>query len=201
MQERIAVRFVVFILLGCFASQVKADIIPPIGLAPGSEYQLIFVTGATTNAESTDISTYNTFVTNEAALNPLLPSATWNAIGSTATVNASDNAPNVMVGDSYLPVYNTQGIEVSGAAGLYSGTLSSPVLYDQSGSEPGSNILPWTGTSPTGVVETNAPLGSPDPAAGDGRDVSNAWLFNTTGTSFTERYVYALSTPIFATPG
>ena len=138
---------IVFFLLGAVAicalhaADLMADIIPPIGLAPGSEYQLIFVTADTTTATSTDITTYNSFVTTEAGLNPSLPSATWDAVVSTATVNANVNAPNVMVDGSYLPVFNTQGAGMT--AGLAQGRPSSmdsmppkracktPLEYDQ----------------------------------------------------------------------
>ena len=83
MRKSLAI-FLLAAAIASLAAPVMADIIPPIGLAPGSEYQLIFVTAGTTNAESTDISTYNAFVMAEAALNPLLPTATWDAVGSTA---------------------------------------------------------------------------------------------------------------------
>ena len=74
-------------------SKAQASIIPPIGLAPGSEYQLIFVTQGTIKATSSQESTYNTFVTTQAALNTNLPSATWTAITSVTGTAASSNAP------------------------------------------------------------------------------------------------------------
>jgi hypothetical protein len=162
---------------------VMADIIAPIGLAAGSEYQLIFVTYGTTNAESNDISTYNAFVSAQAALNPLLPAATWDAVASTATVEALTNAPNATIGGGYVPVYNTQGIEVSGSEGLYTPSGESPlngIFYDQYGSAPPS-VSPsnyvWTGSKYGGVfgtaggahgIFTEATLGGPNnPITGD----------------------------------
>lgn len=48
------------------ASQVRAAVIAPVGLVPGSQYQLIFVTFSTRTATSSDIADYNAFVTSEA---------------------------------------------------------------------------------------------------------------------------------------
>ncbi len=89
------------------ATQLMAAVVPPIGLAPGSQYQLIFVTADAITPGSSNIADYNAFVTAEAALNPSLPPATWDVVGSTASVDANVNAPSEGV-----PVYNTQGIEV-----------------------------------------------------------------------------------------
>jgi hypothetical protein len=120
----------------------QATVIPPIGLAPGSQYQLIFVTADTTTATSADINYYNTFVQREAADNPLLPSATWFAVASTPTVDAGVNALTHI----NIPIYNTQGQLVATGPDLYGQSIEAAVEYDQSG-----NTLPqgavWTGTN------------------------------------------------------
>lgn len=119
------------VTIGSSAVQLQATVIPPIGLAPGSQYQLIFVTAGKRDATSSEIADYNAFVTAEAALNPSLPTAIWHVVGSTSTTAATDNAPS-----SGLPVYNTQGMLVSAAGqNLYdwSPYLSAPVKYDQFG--------------------------------------------------------------------
>lgn len=92
----------VFVVVVLTATHLVADIISPIGLAPGSRYLLIFATVGTLAPSSTDIEYYNTFVTNQAALDPSLPSAIWHAVASTASVAANVNAPS-----AGLPVYNT----------------------------------------------------------------------------------------------
>lgn len=70
-----------------------AIIISPPDLNPGDNYRLIFITDGSTNATSSDVATYNSFVAAEAAaitaLNDL--GTTWTAIASTATVDARDN--------------------------------------------------------------------------------------------------------------
>ena len=74
--------------------QVSADVILP-NLPSGSEYELVFVTSGGTSSTSSNIDDYNTFVTQQAALSSSLPTGlTWRAVGSTATVNAIDNAPH-----------------------------------------------------------------------------------------------------------
>lgn len=199
MQKLTAV-FLLGAVAAALCARAEADIIPPIGLAPGSEYQLVFVTADTTTATSTDITTYNTFVQNEAALNASLPSATWTAIGSTATVSASVNAPNDFVDGSYLPVYNTQGLLVT-AAGLYSNIIPvNAITYTQMGNPTGSAV--WTGTSQVGSAEPGTALGSESQAqvgiSNDG--VNPGWLseiaFNPSG----DFPLYALSSALVATP-
>lgn len=151
-----------------FPTQLLAEIIPPIGLAPGTKYQLIFVTADTTVATSADINYYNTFVKSEAALNPSVPSTTWNAVAATPTIAANVNAPS-----TGLPVYNTQGQEVASAAtGLYTPTLVNSISFDQFGNlgpEISTTLIAkavggmapevWTGTYSTGELNSDG-LGS-----------------------------------------
>jgi hypothetical protein len=131
-----------------------------------------------------------------------LPPATWTAVGSTTAVDALTNAPNVTVGGSYLPVYNTQGIEVSGAAGLYSPSLLSPILYDQYGGT--GDIFVWTGSERDGTTTPTPPnsfgfeLGSAQPEIGESY-LLNAfgWLdTNLDAPQQTNYALYALSGPI-----
>ena len=79
MQKSIAVFLLAtFAPFALSATQLMAGVIPPIGLVPGSQYQLIFVTADTRDATSSNIADYNAFVSAEAALNPSLPSGvTW----------------------------------------------------------------------------------------------------------------------------
>jgi hypothetical protein len=192
--------FSAFLLVAVTASLANADVIPPIGLAPGSEYQLILVTADTTNAISTNISTYNTFVSTEAALNSGLPAATWYAVGSTETVNANVNAPNVMADGSYLPVYNTAGILVSSNAsgGLYAGSILSPVGYNQYGSSDNAQV--WTGSAADGVAEKLTPtlgaLGTANVEYGAANLGGGSWLQRNIQEPALPNPLYGLSSPI-----
>ncbi|HVU90076.1 MAG TPA: PEP-CTERM sorting domain-containing protein [Pirellulales bacterium] len=151
-----------------------AAIIPPIGLAPGQQYQLIFVTYDSIAGTMGTEAPYNLFVNAEAAQNPDLPSTTWSSITTTVDgVTAESNAP--WLG---LPVYNTQGIQVNiEGQSLYSGTLANPVLYDQFGNAyPGPDTeYAYTGYGNDPV--NSAPLGSPA-GASDGIPsfTSTYWL-------------------------
>jgi hypothetical protein len=182
-------------LLGLAAtgSQTRADFVAPTGLAPGSQYQIVFVT--TDSASPTNIGEtyYNNFATTEAApLTALLPTGTtWHAITSTydgdyyppggitgipTYTNASTNAPAY----AGIPIYNTQGnLVASGAAQFYGGEdLTNPIRYDQRGIDnypfedmdvpgpvmTGSNSFGAAATEP--VFGTNAALGDMNVEAG-----------------------------------
>lgn len=150
------------IAFSCFemaSATLRAEVVRPIGLAPGSVYQIIFSTTGITAATSAEISYYNDFVTTRARSaediafaeqigGPVihhvsLPAgATWRAVGSTPTVDARDNAPSYGV-----PIYNTRG-ELVAASSIYTGSLLTPVRFDEFGSEP--NVL-FIGTIRTGT--------------------------------------------------
>ena len=190
------------------ALPATAAVIPPIGLGPGSQYQLIFVTADTRRADSTDISSYNTFVTGEAALNPALPQGvTWNAVASSLAgpTEALLNAPSgVFVGN--IPVYNTMGLEVSdgsgyGVYGPLSGTgapLLNPVEFDQFGNPSaagGPNNLVWTGSLDNGRGDTYL-MGASEAMTGNPY-VDIGWLKSGNQRNMDELYpLYALSSPI-----
>jgi hypothetical protein len=164
----------------------RAQVIPPIGLIPGSQYQLLFVTAGTDTSTSSNIADYNSFVSNQAALSSSLPAATWHAIVSTSAVNASANAPWI----SGLPVYNTQGIElITGAQSLYNHALLSAIQYDQSGQSDSSLI--WTGSSFSGAAQ--GPLGGANVGLGFSGTTSLDWIHDATSTSATQLPLYALS--------
>ncbi len=183
-----------FALLG---TQLTAAIIPPIGLAPGSQYQLVFVTVGTHDAVSSNIADYNAFVAAQAALNPLLPSATWHAVASTDAINAVANAPS-----SGLSVYNTHGVLVSTALSrFYFSEHFSPILYDQFGAA-SSLRSAWTGSTPEGIEYHSGSVGGLGNMTGglsvDG-DPSQARFYWADGTADGLPALfgfYALSTPI-----
>ncbi len=65
----------------------------PTDLNPGDQYRLAFVTSTITNPFSSDIETYNSYVTGRANTVPELVAlgTTWKVIGSTAATDARDN--------------------------------------------------------------------------------------------------------------
>ena len=67
----------------------------PDGLSPGDTYHFAFVTSGYTNAASSNIADYNSFVNQQAGLSGATTETwgiNWYAIGSTETVDARDNA-------------------------------------------------------------------------------------------------------------
>jgi hypothetical protein len=194
--------------------------VPPTGLAPGSQYQLIFVTEDWIRADHSDIGYYNAFVAAEAALNPLLPQGvSWSAVvsvdGTDASHEALGNAPSgIDVGN--IPIYNTQGTKVSDGSGYgiygpldFSGApLLSPIESDQFGLDyilvsPGGSDPPvsrvWTGSLDNGHVDTYA-LGDPEAMTGDARAVTG-YLKSGIQRPMDGLYpLYALSSPITVVP-
>jgi hypothetical protein len=141
--------------------------VPP-GLSVGSQFRLAFVTADTTNGNSTDIATYNSFVSNEANMNALLASISWSAIGTTDTVNAISN----IGADTGIPVYNLGGnLVVTTTALLFNGlstAYSHPINVNQFGNTVDPNTTVWTGTGDGGIKppgSTNA-LGDLTPNIG-----------------------------------
>jgi hypothetical protein len=184
------------------AAPLSAGVIPPIGLAPGTPYQLVFVTQDGITGTAGTEAPYNAFVNAEAALSPTLPSAIWSAITSTADGTAANlNAPS-----GGLPVYNTAGqLVASAATGIYTSALDTPIAYDQFGN-------PATGDPPlfasTGAVWTGSLYtGGPVLPMGTGNPTSGTFVLQTSGWADSGSFnpvfslqVYALSSPITSTP-
>ena len=194
--------------IACWSSIGIASVIPPSGLAPASQYQLIFVTagpqpqqdlGGTIFGTSTDIATYNAFVAAQAAINPSLPTTTWHAVVSTSAINANVNAPS-----NGLPVYNTHGELVAPAAtGLYTSVLTTAIRYDQNGLTAYTSVNPaanlWTGSDTAGNAAT--PLGTATPTYGNALMTDSRWVNGSTyGATLLPLHLYALSGPITVVP-
>jgi hypothetical protein len=178
MRKSIAVLLLAPLAALAHAPLAHANVIAPTGLAPGSQYLLIFATSDVHEAVDEDIDVYNLFVTNEAAQGvPFgLPSGlTWRAVASTDDVDANVNAPS-----GALPVYNTAGQQVAGpGVGIYTGVLDNPVGFDQFG-DPAltaqeENV--WTGSDYQGFGIPGLTLGNPSGEAEIGRLATDAtWL-------------------------
>jgi hypothetical protein len=176
--------------------QLQASLILPSGLAPGSQYEIAFVTTDGTTATDSNLADYNSFVTAEAKLNATL-GGTWHAIASTSGSAASANAPASV----NIPIYNTHGQLVVAASTGYTlyttPRLLDPIDYDQNG-----NVISqpdvWTGTDvDSGAAFSGAALGASAPVYGDDNSyISNGWLaLGFSGTDTTVYPLYALSSP------
>jgi hypothetical protein len=186
----------VLTLFGCTAGYASI-VTTPAGLAPGSTYQLVFVTTDGFFATSTSISDYNTDVTNEAALNATLAAfaalngVTWTVVGSTTAVNATTNAPSTGA------VYTLDGTQVASAANpLYAGSLLAPIDINQNGAT--DSTLVWTGSNSSGTAAGGInDLGQNFTEYGSSILTSGGWIADTNGIESDNNIpLYALSSVI-----
>lgn len=131
----------------------------PTGLQGGDQFRIIFVTPGTTDATSSDISTYDTFVNQQAAGATYYGQTIhWSAIGSTDSIGAMAH-----IGVTGAPVYTvndknglSQVASSDGTSGLWSGNeLINEPTFDLAG-----NLytgLAWTGTSGVGTEYATTP--------------------------------------------
>ena len=143
------------------ARQSEAGIVVPPGLGPGDQFRIMFVTSGSLFASSSSISTYDSFVTSEAIAAGLTTfngmAVTWEAIGSTTSVNAND--PGRLPTSSTAPIYLVNGTEVaSSAAQLWSGSLLAAPDVDENGNAFVAST--WTGTLSNGRAAPGRTLGT-----------------------------------------
>lgn len=146
--------------LCAFITMSAQAITVPYMLNPGDTYQLMFVTSGVTQALSTDIAYYNSFVQAQAEMNPALTGTdvgvTYTAIASTELVNARVNAPV----SRYVYLVDGSGIVARGSNDMWNGTLEQPIVRDQMGTSVGSNLPVWTGTEWNGTTSLSLYLGT-----------------------------------------
>ena len=190
--------------LGILDLSANGGINPATGAAwaIGDKYRLAFVTRATTQATSTDIATYNTFVQNVANSSTLnLSGATWKVIGSTATVDARDNTSTNPTangtGESIFLVNGTTKI-ANNYADLWNGSINSALNLDERGILIQLTSLVFAGTLSDGTKDAGYVLGTTANNQQVGRtiDVNQYWIrvWNAPATDFLP--VYALSDPL-----
>ena len=125
-------------------------IVTPTGLVPGGHFRVAFVTSSTTNATSSNLSTYDSFVTtdaNGATYNGAV--IRWQAIMSNSTTNARDHIG--LTSSSTIPIYLVFGEKVSDG-NLWSGSLLHSIDQTITGSEILSTV--WTDTESDGTYSS-----------------------------------------------
>jgi hypothetical protein len=134
-------------------------------------YHLVFVV-QNTLATSSDIAFYNTFVNDRADMVPELREFTWFAIGSTATVNARDNA---LIS---APVYRLDAIKVAdGIDDMWDGSLDASISINQFGEF--DDTIVWTGTTSSGLSAPRQALGQGSLGGvilGESTSVTSSWI-------------------------
>jgi hypothetical protein len=174
----------------------------PAGLAPGDTFRFVFVTDGTTTAVSSDISTYDAFVQAQAGGATYDgATVTWQAIGSTASVNAIDH-----IGQTDTPVYLADGTQVTTStttSGLWSGILENPIDKDLNGNLY-QNVV-WTGTAGNGTATPTNPLGSGNDSSffsttGAAASTTSAWTDFSTAAVPQELPMYGISQVLTVVP-
>jgi len=118
----------------------------------GEKYRFAFFTSVGTTALSADIATYNTFVQNLANASTVYKigasnGVTWKAIGSTATVNASDNTmtdPHVNGDGHAIFLLDGKTVVARNYWDLWDGTIENIINLTEQGTV--QTYWPWTGS-------------------------------------------------------
>ena len=221
MTHQTVLRAGLWALLGCAAGFGGSITTTPVGLTPGTQYQLVFVSNDGVLGDLSDISDYNTFVTSEAAQNTTLAAfdsavgVTWTVIGSSGAVDADVNSPSSGL------VYTLDGAEVASigvygvnAANPEGSSLLNPIDINQFGDF--ENTFVWTGSGSNGFAGNSGTsyggsgnsfngLGGVFPSQGistglTSRDGGPSWVEGGTGAGVGEGNnplaVYAISSVI-----
>jgi hypothetical protein len=187
---------------GVFAAAPPSEadtILLPTDLKPGQTFQIAFLTSGTTTALSTNISYYNNFVADAAAAAGLDmingQSVTWNAIFSTAAIDAKYNAAQTS------PVYNLNMQLVTATPGGLWNTIPSILKNPISVTEQGDVLsfgYVWTGSDILGRYSSGPSAGRDQPLVGIGEFVSvfPNWLSSAYFPATNVFHLYALSSPI-----
>ena len=149
-------------------------------LAPGSPYRLIFVTSASTLGISSNISTYNAYVTSVAGNDLSLPTTTWIAIASTDSVSALANVDSICSGACLTaPIYLVDGSTViaTNQAQFFGGTILHAIGEDESGNTP-SNSYVWTGSTTSGLVKVGFAMGDTDAEVGNSTQTTSGFYMD-----------------------
>ena len=145
---------------GAAAQTVVPDDWPlkPSGLSAGDQFRLMFVTSTTRDASSTDIADYNSFVQGRAAAGHTSIqsySAQFRALGSTATVDARDNASTTGTG---VPIYWLGGAKIADSyTDFYDGNWDSAMGdgRNESGGSASSVSVVFVGSEDNGTKDSN----------------------------------------------
>src|SRR5262245_25824404 len=174
------------------APPARADLmLIPAGLNPGDQFRVAFVSSEKRDATSPDVADYDGFITDLAAAagidtyfgTPI----TWQAIGSTPTVDAIDRLP-AEIGSP--PIYNMAGGLVAfDTAYLWNVGVVLAINVTESGADLGG-VLVSTATAFDGPGL--APLGSPNVFFGYTFSLGG-WVSFDHASPFVENYVYGVS--------
>jgi len=189
-------------------TSLAASIPVPAGVNPGETFRIAFVTKATRNAKSPNITDYNAFVTTDALSEFSAadnPGVDWFAIASTSMIVARDNtSTNHTKGipDADIPIYLIDGTLVSpGNAQLWDATIDQDLDMHLDGTISSVDLV-WTGTATDGTASggNNGVLGAPGGFTTVGRSSADTSTWINFGLFLQQlpKPFYGLSSPITA---
>jgi hypothetical protein len=186
----------------------------PTGLSPGDTYRLAFRTSASSQAVSTDIAYYNAFADGMANTIAELRdlNTTWQAMASTATVDARDNVDSL----PGVPIYRVDdtkifedGPDIWDGGGAWGDQPLVPLNVDEAGATAGGYA--WNGSFQDGTARNTGggdvagPLGGApglNPGVGDAGAVNWTWLGQASGNgSANPWYGTGHSFPLYVVSG
>jgi len=193
------------VLLAGQAAQAQGyTYVQPTGLTVGEHYRVVFLTADSTTSTSSDITTYNTFASNEAS-SIIGLTTTWSAIISTSSVDAINNIACTPSCASD-PIYLVTGAEVASSTSvLFGGSILTPINVNQFGSTvaPSGNNYVFTGSDSTGAGAGGESAGGGYTATGDYTASDSTWIAvaNNNGDYSNAQYpIYAISGDLVAGP-
>ena len=163
----------------------------PTGLTPGDQFRIIFTTTAFSDATSSNLATYDSFVSNDASGTTYNGNqVTWKAIVSNLSTNARDHIG--LLSTSIVPIYTPDGTKVSNG-NLWS-TLLAKVNKSIDGGQQSTGPH-WTGTNDNGTTAgLGYAIGQATPIIGNNAYLANgSWIAaNSTANTDTLR-LYGIS--------
>ena len=200
----------VVLMLMTFAVS-DADVIrQPPELRSGDRYRLVFLTSTKRDALSSDIADYDAFVQAAVDASPEISKwgLAWNAIGSTAEVDARDHVNAHPGVDESAAVYRIDGslfsvnygqfwngdFNVDPSNAIRVNEFGEWVMWGDEGTIP-----VWTGTFSGGIGDGNE-LGSSQPVIGRAEQVAQNWLSSSSDHALLELPIYAISEVLVAVP-
>ena len=187
----------------------------PLGLQPGDQYRLAFVTSTMRDALSSDIEDYNRFVQDTADAAPKVGTwgLTWKAMASTEQVDARDNTDTNLANGLGVPTYRVDGVLLAANylafwdpnENVTSTRFHVTELDTVLPPTPGgifSGALVWTGSEQEGTGTPNGGTLGSSHFAGTGwaNDSNGGWMAQGTFNSPEKLSLYAISNVITAVP-
>jgi hypothetical protein len=151
------------------------------GLSAGDQYRLVFVTSTTTNATSSNIADYNTFVQG-VANTAGYGSVNWFAVGSTLTVDAQDNTSTNPIADGAgVAIFNFDSLKIAdNNSDLWDGDIDNAIGFTENGDAFSGEY--WSGSGTDGTASLNGEVlgstgGSPNlTRVGNTGNVNGTWI-------------------------